>query len=340
MTISFTDTTSYGMSSSKVMIQGIRVDQEIVNPFDPTHPEITSNSYNIPFSFDLATLHLIPDLTSLVSSTDSSTACASLSVFVSDAYSAEPISNALVQIGSSTAYSDTAGTATFSGLTAGSGRVQASAQGYDSADRQISDLSCTATSSVGIALSPTSGEGSISANQARIVLTWGVNPEDLDSHLTGPDSLSDGSTTDDTNRFHIYYANDTGDVAGLDVDDVTSYGPETITISPPSSSSTLRPGLYRYSVHHFYGNSDISNSNASVTLQIGGTTRTFTPPSGSPGENALWTVFELVVNSSGVATIYEINTFTADQSDYSVRSTRTGYGSIEKVIDFSRLPSK
>lgn len=51
-----------------------------------------------------------------------------------------------------------------------------------------------------------------------IVLTWGENPRDLDSHIT---------YTDDSSSYHIYYNNKIDSTTGtnLDIDDVTSYGP-------------------------------------------------------------------------------------------------------------------
>ena len=71
----------------------------------------------------------------------------------------------------------------------------------------------------------------------RIVLTWGQNPIDLDSHLVTEDNL------------HIYYANknitSNGQTMSLDVDDVTSYGPETVTILEPSDNK------YTYYVHNW-----------------------------------------------------------------------------------------
>ena len=59
-------------------------------------------------------------------------------------------------------------------------------------------------------------------NDIRIVLTWGAQPTDLDSHLTGPNT--------DATRFHVYYAGrgsfTSAPFAGLDVDDVSSIGPD------------------------------------------------------------------------------------------------------------------
>ena len=58
----------------------------------------------------------------------------------------------------------------------------------------------------------------IATNQIRIVLEWGANPQDLDSHLLG-------MTSDGEQKFHIYYGNKTYSengiiVADLDLDDI------------------------------------------------------------------------------------------------------------------------
>ncbi len=86
----------------------------------------------------------------------------------------------------------------------------------------------------------------VPAGQMRIVLNWGAEPSDLDSHLTG-----DSTTTAGRPRYHVFYANRVvrfanGDtIAYLDVDDVTSYGPETITIY------RFFPGTLRYKIHDY-----------------------------------------------------------------------------------------
>jgi hypothetical protein len=125
----------------------------------------------------------------------------------------------------------------------------------------------------------------LSGNDMRIVLTWGATPSDLDSHLTGP-------ITNTTNRFHVYYSARTTTGVALDVDDTTSYGPETITISQYLS------GVYRYSVHDFSNGSSTTStvmsnqSNAQVRVFQGSAqVATFNVPSGQTGN--LWTVFEM-----------------------------------------------
>lgn len=120
--------------------------------------------------------------------------------------------------------------------------------------------------------------------QYRIVLTWGANPSDLDSHITG--QTSSGAS------FHVYYSNMNaydGDalVANLDVDDTTSYGPETITLTPTTT------GTYKYYVYRYSGSGSISTSGAQVKLYKGNThIGTFNAPT-DQGTGDYWTVFEI-----------------------------------------------
>ena len=341
------NTTGVGISSNSVMINNILVDFVATNPFDPSHPTTQTVAYNVSFVLDPVTLHLVPNLGSVAPSS----ACATLTVNVSSASTGTqatnptPLSGAVVSVAgtSVTGTTNSSGVATLTGLSSGSVQVSVAATGYTSSSQTVT-LSCTATNSIGMAMSPTTGAGSISANQVRIVLTWGTNPSDLDSHLTGPITATTDLTAT-TNRFHVYYANRTGSTSGvavLDVDDVTSFGPETVTISPPSGSTTLRAGLYRYSVHHYSGSSTIAASPASVTLYMGSQQQQFSPPAPTTtiGTNTVWTVFELGVDSTGAITVYPVNTYTASVSASAVRSTETGYGDIERGVDWARLPGK
>lgn len=328
--IDFSNTNGYGLSSSRVMVENIRYDAYITNPFDPSHPTIASYYFDVPFRFDSSTLHLIPDLGG-ATSIDSNTSCSDLRVEVRDAYTGSLISGAVVMVGWQTAYTNSSGIATFDNLPAGSAQIVGSASGHVTASRVVT-LSCSADNGVGLALSPSSGAGAVSANEVRVVLTWGANPSDLDSHLTGPNASG--------GRFHLYYAG-SSDVADLDVDDTSSYGPETVTLSPPSGSSTLRQGLYRYSVHHYWGSSNITNSGAVVSLKIGNNPpRNYSPPGGGSAYNDVWTVFELVVGPNNSIAVYDVNTMQHNIDDGAVQSTSTGLGSVETGVDFTRLPGK
>jgi len=163
-------------------------------------------------------------------------------------------------------------------------------------------------------LPPTTTVEEVPEGSLRIVLTWGENPNDLDSHLTGPQT--DGS------RFHCYYRNQTpNEQVNLDVDDVTSYGPETITIS------TLVAGTYRYSVHNYserYLNSaaiGIAASPAKVDVYNStGLIASLIAPAATSGDT--WRVFELEVSSSEVRLVetnfYELVDDVSDTSNFRI----------------------
>ena len=141
-------------------------------------------------------------------------------------------------------------------------------------------ISVASSGSVGqhIVISP-----ELNGQVARIVLQWGVDPRDLDSHLRGP--RPGGGT------FHVYYSTDfVEDCGELDVDDTSSYGPETITML------RLVAGIYRYSVHDYTNKNSststgLANSNATVKLFFyDGQELTFNVPH-QPG--TVWNVFEI-----------------------------------------------
>lgn len=156
-----------------------------------------------------------------------------------------------------------------------------SADGFISSSISVSIAVGETTTEV-VALSPEVG-----ADEVRIVLTWGSDPTDLDAHLTGPISGS-------TSRFHVYF-NSSGSLssspyAELDRDDVSSFGPETITIAQRFD------GTYRYSVHDFTNRLSTSSrglaeSGARIKVFQGDAeVATFTPPD---QDGTLWTVFEM-----------------------------------------------
>jgi hypothetical protein len=126
----------------------------------------------------------------------------------------------------------------------------------------------------------------------RIVVSWGAYPEDLDAHLTGPDGAG--------NRFHLYYSNRNTGGATLDHDDVTSYGPETVTIN------TTHDGTYRYSIHNYSNQSESGAAEIAASptrVQVYGDTglvRSYTAPAGGQGNT--WRVFEMIA-SGGTATL-------------------------------------
>lgn len=124
-----------------------------------------------------------------------------------------------------------------------------------------------------------------------IVLTWGETPYDLDSHLIGPRS------DNGTDIFHVYYSDKSAwenyedMLANLDLDDTSSYGPETTTIVK------LHTGLqYSYYVHDYtnrYDNQSTKLSASGAKVRVYESNRLieeFNVPVGVGG--TLWHVFD------------------------------------------------
>ncbi len=126
-----------------------------------------------------------------------------------------------------------------------------------------------------------------STEEYRIVLEWGENPSDLDSHLWTP-SIEGTS-------YHIYFGTDdlyddlsSPPYADLDVDDITSYGPETITIG------SLQPGTYTYAVYHYAGSGTVTTSGAIVRVYDSiGLLQSFAVPTTTSENYWWWTVFTI-----------------------------------------------
>ena len=161
--------------------------------------------------------------------------------------------------------------------------VEASRDGYVTGYANILVLSSESIDDFDFSITPV-----LSGDEVRIVLTWGSTPRDLDSHLIGLKPSGDS--------FNVYYRakkyNYNGvEMANLDVDDTTSYGPETITILEEIN------GSYIYAVH------DYSNrgSNSSDKLSLSGAVVKVFVGSRQVGEyhvptnqiGTYWTVFEI-----------------------------------------------
>lgn len=206
-----------------------------------------------------------------------------------------------------TTTADGSGSYRFAEQPAGTYTVTATAPDFAEGSRTTAVVGGSERSGQDVNLSPTGAEGEV-----RIVLSWGETPSDLDAHLTGPDGSG--------GRFHVYFGNrgslETSPFAALDRDDVSSFGPETITITQ------VRDGVYRYSVHDFTNrnatpdqpSSGLAQSGAVVEVFIGGQKEAeFFPPN---QDGTLWTVFEL----SGQE-ITPVNTMEYESSPSAVSST-------------------
>jgi len=132
--------------------------------------------------------------------------------------------------------------------------------------------------------------------EIRIILTWGSNPADMDSHLITPEI--------DSVNYHISYSNrgmsDNAPFVVLDVDDVDGFGPETITIKK------LENGIYSYYVHQYSDYGSLKESRGSVQI--------FDSPNCTgnlinipeQGEGRYWNVFKINGENGDISEINEI----------------------------------
>ncbi len=164
--------------------------------------------------------------------------------------------------------------------------VEASRHGYVTGHINIIVLADAERSDFDFTITPVLNE-----NEIRIVLTWGASPADLDSHLIGR-TPSDGT-------FNVYYYDkvyryDEVEMANLDVDDTSSYGPETITILENIY------GTYTYAVHNYSNRNSsdstaLSFSGAVVRVFVGSVqVAEYNVPTDQVG--TYWTVFEIAGN--------------------------------------------
>ncbi|MFC5987330.1 S-layer homology domain-containing protein [Marinicrinis lubricantis] len=141
------------------------------------------------------------------------------------------------------------------------------------------------------------------ANETRIVLTWDRDPRDLDSHLIGP--AREGG------HFHTWFANkqynsDGQLIVDLDLDDVTSYGPETTTVRQDVY------GTYTFYVHHWAGESTLRASLAKIEVYRGAVdapSAVYEVPTGT-GSEIYWIVFEMTITEDGQVQFKAINELT------------------------------
>ncbi len=197
-----------------------------------------------------------------------------------------------------TAFTDANGDYTMANLIPGTYTIEARASGYLRSVQENVNVAAEQTTTVNFSLSPL-----LAAGQIRIVLTWGEQPEDLDSHLWLPDNTP----------YHVYYGNvgsaDSCPFAFLDVDDTDSFGPETITINQ------LYPGTYLYAVKNFSGSPGFDVSEAQVQVfDSTGLIATFNVPTNNSTDE-WWKVLEI---DGTTGSITEINEIVADDpSPYS-----------------------
>ncbi len=168
--------------------------------------------------------------------------------------------------------------------------------GFNTSFANVISLGNIVQSDQNTAVSP-----NLSSGELRIVLTWGATPSDLDSHLTGPQENSDSP-------FHVYFFARFSDLVNLDVDDTSSFGPETVTIERQIN------GVYRYTVYNYSNNNDTELAASGARVQVfdaGGLIRDYQVPD---GRGDLWTVFDL--EGGNITTVNTISDRTSDAQHF------------------------
>ena len=127
-------------------------------------------------------------------------------------------------------------------------------------------------------ISPTLATGEI-----RIVLEWDATPTDLDSHLSG--------TSGDNVYVNVFFRNKVARsgsdvIATLDVDDIDSFGPETITLYDMA-------GTYTYSVHQYSYDGSLATSGATVKVYTDNNTSPLVIEVPSSVSGDWWDVFKI-----------------------------------------------
>ena len=161
-------------------------------------------------------------------------------------------------------------------------------------EKTIGDQDCTIT--------PTIPDGYV-----RIVLDWGRFPDDLDSHLV--------------NRFqgiHTFYSNKTHssqgtDIVTLDVDALGEMLPDKSNRVETTTIHKQLPGKYTFYIHDYsnrslFNNHFMAESNAKVTVFLGGSEETKYVFEVPDKIGTLWEVFSLengILTPSGAFTNHE-----------------------------------
>lgn len=171
---------------------------------------------------------------------------------------------------------DVNGRFSFTELIYGEYQIAVSLQGYVTLERTVTHDSPVTDEVFAVTVQPQEG-------QYRVVLTWGETPSDLDAHMW---------TTISEILYEVYYGDKGAEAEppyiALDIDDVSGFGPETITIYDLVGPVVF--GVYNYS-----GTPSITGSNAKIEVySSAGKIAEFSVP--TTGDGLWWHVFNMNVN--------------------------------------------
>ncbi|MGB0715952.1 MAG: carboxypeptidase-like regulatory domain-containing protein [Phycisphaerae bacterium] len=188
---------------------------------------------------------------------------------------------------------------TFTEAPEGERTLTASRTGYVSATVPVTvDPDNPAELSVGLLAVGGGGSG------IAVTLAWSESPRDLDLHMSGPDGSG--------GRFHIaYYALSPVDHGSLDLDDTSSFGPETVTVT--SINDSYVAGDYQVWIHNFSSETGFDTSGGIVTLYAGGQqfAQFLVEDATGSATDDIWRVVSFTIDTEGTVTATsELQSFT------------------------------
>jgi hypothetical protein len=228
--------------------------------------------------------------------------CGSISGQVTSSATGNGISGANVTVAGQNTTTDPNGDYSFSCVPAGEQLVEASATGFGPGSNTVAVIAGDDVTA-NITLVPVSA-----VDQITIVLNWNGQPDDLDSHLTGPDVEHGG-------RFHVLWSNQNPvSYASLDVDDIDGNGPETVTVIETSGGAFV-PGDYHYWVYNYSNGTnglpgDFSISGATVTIAQDAVPIAQYDVGSASGSQAqfIWYVLNFTLAEDGTITLNPVQT--------------------------------
>ncbi|HEY3437449.1 MAG TPA: carboxypeptidase regulatory-like domain-containing protein [Actinotalea sp.] len=236
------------------------------------------------------------------------TTCGDLTGRVVDADTGQGIAGATVtESGGRTTTTDATGSYTFTCLKpAGPKTIFASAPGY------TENFATGTAPSTGTSAPVVIPLHKVVVAQIQIRLDWSMQPSDLDSHLAGPDGAG--------GRFHCFFVNRAPvPYVLLDVDDTSSFGPETVTISQQAGSFVA--GDYHYWVHNYSGTS-FAGSVATVSVSAADAQGVLSPiahydvaTASGAQTDLLWHVVDLTIDAAGNVTRVDVQTMAQGNSN-------------------------
>jgi hypothetical protein len=216
-----------------------------------------------------------------------------------NAITSAPIVGATVAVGARATTTNSFGVYTLPSVPAGAQTLTTSAPGFTIRTDPVT-VPANASKTFSPALVPLSA-----ANDITIVLTWGLYPQDLDAHLSGPDVVHGG-------RFEVaFFDMNPVPYASLTTDVTFGYGPETDSVTTYTGGAFV-PGDYHFWAENYNMEVGYDASDALATVYHGGSQiAQFAALDATGVQTAVvWYAFGFTLTATGQITITPAQQFT------------------------------